>query len=303
MTLRHLLSALALTVLAASAQQPIPYRRPIVFCRGEMGPGERPLNSTIWVMEDDGSRQQQLTHGPTYDDHPALYSDMRTILYSEFNSTGFEPKKGARLIHLDLYTGKKTIYAEVPGCALHHASIAIPGDLLAYHRDCGARRSVWIGWGPGAYEIGMGAINAVALPGGGAIFMHEKNLGHSPRQVSLVRMQGHGAGATATFLTDDHALHRRPAVSPDGKWLAWQTNVEGKGDELYLAKIDGSEPRNLTGRPGDDGHPFFSRDGKTIVFESNHSGAWEIWKIDLPAGRLTQLTFGGKQWESTRPRF
>ena len=53
------------------------------------------------------------------------------------------------------------------------------------------------------------------------------------------------------FLTDDKSLHRRPAISPDGKLLAWQTNMNGKDDEIYLANIDGSNPKNLTDAPGD----------------------------------------------------
>ena len=114
---------------------------------------------------------------------------------------------------------------------------------------------------------------------------------------------GHGRDAKAVFLTDDRCLHRRPAVSPDGEWLAWQTNADGGEDEIFLARPDGSEPRNITNAEGLDGHPWFSRDGKWIVFESDRTGTQEIWKIDLKTLEQRQLTFGGKRYSSRTPRW
>jgi len=274
------------------------YRHPIVFGRAHVDEG---LQSKIWIMEEDGSKLRPLTSGSTYDDHPSVYSDLRHVLYSEFPVNALDRAAGARLIKLNIETGAREVVAEAAGCALHHASLSPFRDLLAYHRDCGKRLSQWVGWGPGSYEVNTVATNGVAMPDG-IIFMHEKNRGMGVRGVSLARMYGHGVGAKMIFLTDDTHLHRRPAVSPDGKLLAWQTNLSGNQDEIFLANIDASNPRNLTDAPGDDGHPWFSRDGKWIVFESNRTGSWEIWKINLETRKGVQLTFGGKKYESTRPR-
>ena len=275
------------------------YRRPVVFGRAHV---EEKLSSKIWIMEDDGSKLRQLTTGITYDDHPSLYSDLRHVLYSEFPVNALDRAKGAKLIRMNIETGKREVAAEAPGCALHHASLSPFNDLLAYHRDCGRRWAEWVGWGPGSYEVNTVASNGVAMPDG-IIFMHERFRGvPGARQVSIARMYGHGAGAKMVFLTDDKVLHRRPAVSPDGKLLAWQTNAAGREDDIFLANIDGSNARNLTDAPGNDGHPWFSRDGGTIVFESDRTGAWEIWKIDLKTRKQTQLTVGGKKYDSTRPR-
>ena len=57
--------------------------------------------------------------------------------------------------------------------------------------------------------------------------------------------------------------------------------MEGRGDEIYLAHIDGSEARNLTKTPGNDGHPWFSRDGSFIV--------------------IRVLSFAGNGWVSAKP--
>lgn len=288
---------LLLVAVAANAAEPPHYRHPIVFCRAH---GD--VKSKIWIMEEDGSAMRQISSGMSYDDHPSLYSDLRHVLYSEFVAADFKPEKGARLVRLDIYTGEREVLAEVPGCALHHASLSPLGDLLAYHRDCGKRLSEWVGWGPGSYEVNTVATNGVALPDG-IIFMHEKNRGMpGARGVSIARMIGHGIGAKMIFLTDGEHLNRRPAVSPDGKQFAWQTDLAGHEDEIFLANIDGTNPRNLTHAPGNDGHPWFSRDGKTLVFESDRSGTMEIWKMDLQTLQCTRLTFGGKDYESDRPR-
>lgn len=276
-----------------------PYRNPVVFGRAHV---DEKLSSKIWIMEDDGSNLRQFTTGATYDDHPSLYADRRHVLYSEFPVNALDRAKGAKLIKLNIETGKREVVAETPGCALHHASLSPFNDLLAYHRDCGRRRTEWVGWGPGSYEVNTLASNGVAMPDG-IIFMHERFRGvPGPRKVSIARMYGHGRGSKIVFLTDDKALHRRPAVSPDGKLLAWQTNAGGGEDEIFLAGIDGSGARNLTDAPGNDGHPWFSRDGKTLVFESDRTGSWEIWKINLETRKTTQLSFGEKKYESTRPR-
>ncbi len=279
------------------------YRNPIVFQRAHLDEqtGKQILAGKLWLMEEDGSHRRQLTSGTGYNEHSSFYSDQRHVLYSDFPVNAYDHSTEARLVKLDIYTGKKDVVVAVPGCALHHASVSPIDDILAYHRQCGKHRSQWVGTPEDGYEVTMEATNGVALPDS-IIFMHEKNRGFQPRQVGLVRMWGHGPGAKAQYLTDAKHLHRRPAVSPDGKWMAWQTNVAGDGDEIFLAEIDGSGARNLTQAKGNDGHPWFSRDGKWIVFESDRSRQWEIWRVEIDTGKQTQLTNGGAKYISTRAR-
>ena len=291
----------AAAALGVNAQER--YTDPVVFQRVHVddSTGEVVLRAKLWVMEADGSKLRQLTFGTTYDDHPSFYADQEHVLYAEFPRNVLDPNDTASLISVNIYTGRRETVAVVAGCALHHATLSPIDDLLAYHRDCGERRSQWVGLGHAAHEVPLLATNGVRTQTG-IIAMHEKNQGISPREVALVSVTGHGAGSKVRLLTDDAALHRRPAVSPDGRWLAWQTNVEGQGDELYFAHIDGSEARNLTQTDGNDGHPWFSRDGSWIVFESDRTGSWEIWRLDLATGAQSQLTTGGSRYASTRPR-
>ena len=280
------------------------YRNPIIFARAHFDEetGEVIHHGKIWVMEEDGSGARQLTFGPSYDDHPALFSDGQYALYAEFQSTNYDSSAGAKLIKIDITTGEQEVYAEESGCTLHHVTISPIDDILVFHHNVGRNVYQRVGWGPGSYELPMRAINGIALKDS-VIVMHEKNLGLHPREVALVRVYGHGASTRAVFLTDDRCLHRRPAVSPDGEWMAWQTNVDGEEDEVYLARVDGSEARNITNMPGLDGHPWFSRDGKWIVFESDRTGVQEIWKINLETMEQVQLTFSEKKYRCRTPRW
>ncbi len=100
----------AVACLGAGQAGPEPhYRHPIVFCRGYF---PEKVASKIWVMDDDGSNARQLTRGPSYDDHPSFYSDLRHVLYSEFKLDHFDPSGGARLIKLDIYSGAREVVAE-----------------------------------------------------------------------------------------------------------------------------------------------------------------------------------------------
>ena len=285
------------------SQAEMEYRNPVVFQRfHDMEVGGKSLKvPKIWIMEEDGTGLRQLTFGTEYDDHPSVYADQRHILYSAVNAPTLDRGAGASLIKMHIATGSRTVYAKEDGWSLHHAALSPLDEQLVYHRDNADVNGLWVGWGPDRYELPTIATNGVALADG-VIFMHERDTDINPREVAIVRMYGRGKDTRLVFLTDNTCLHRRPAISPDGRLLAWQTNAAGSDDEIFLADIDGGDARNLTRTPGNDGHPWFSRDGRWIVFESDRSGNWEIWKIHLETREMVQLTDGQGEYQSTRPR-
>ena len=102
------------------------YHNPIVFARTHFDEttGEKTHHGKIWVMEEDGSEQKQLTFGDSYDDHPALFSDQEHTLYSEFNATHFSPQTPeGKLYKINIHTGERELYREAPGATLHHVAI------------------------------------------------------------------------------------------------------------------------------------------------------------------------------------
>jgi Tol biopolymer transport system component len=76
------------------------------------------------------------------------------------------------------------------------------------------------------------------LPNGGVIYF-DNNRGTTVWDIVTVD----SAGANKKVVAKDVALplRARPALSPDGQWVAWGTSVATSNTKLYLAKLDGSK--------------------------------------------------------------
>ncbi len=80
-----------------------------------------------------------------------------------------------------------------------------------------------------------------------------------------------------------------PSPSPDGKRLAYSSTHEGN-QEVYVAKIDGTDPVRLTQSPGVDAHPCWARDGRSIVFATDRWGGLELAIVRDDGTGLKRLT-------------
>jgi Tol biopolymer transport system component/predicted Ser/Thr protein kinase len=80
----------------------------------------------------------------------------------------------------------------------------------------------------------------------------------------------------------------RPALSPDGQWLAFNSTEEE--EHLFVVNADGSGLRQITSGTSRNRGPRWSPDGKRIAFFSSRSGDWEIWTADTSGGDLRQIT-------------
>ncbi len=96
--------------------------------------------------------------------------------------------------------------------------------------------------------------------------------------------------AKARNLTHHPGGEFRPAISPDGKKIAfstdWDVAVTGlpaqraREGEIYLMDMDGKNVERLTQSTGWDGSPVWSRDGKIIYFYSERDGDFRVWAMD-----------------------
>jgi dipeptidyl aminopeptidase/acylaminoacyl peptidase len=117
-------------------------------------------------------------------------------------------------------------------------------------------------------------------------------------------------GEPGRVLAGGHDFFSSPRRSPDGNsllWLAWDhPNMPWNGTTLYLAQIDQSgalgEPHVIAGAKEESiFQPEWSPDGGAIVFVSDRSGWWNLYRFDLGT-RITQplapmeAEFGLPQW-------
>ncbi len=97
-------------------------------------------------------------------------------------------------------------------------------------------------------------------------------------------------GGMATRLTVHPAHDIRPKFSPDGKWIAFNSNREGNYD-IYLMPAFGGKPKRLTFHSADDILGDWSPDGKWIVFSSNRDHQFlQIYLLEVETGYVRRLT-------------
>jgi DNA-binding winged helix-turn-helix (wHTH) protein len=106
-------------------------------------------------------------------------------------------------------------------------------------------------------------------------------------------------GNSLSRLTNDAGLAMDPAVSPDGKLLAYASDrADGKNLNIWIEQLD--PPGNavqLTHEEADTNQPSFSQDGTEIVFRSAREGGG-IYVIPTIGGQATRLAPAGRN-----PRF
>jgi len=112
-------------------------------------------------------------------------------------------------------------------------------------------------------------------------------------------------GKTVTQLTTDPASDIQPALSPDGRWIAFASNRSGNY-EVYLMTADGKTIRQVTRGGGDNVHPSWSPDGDRLIYTCNsvRSGRWEMWIVSITRRGTRQFVGYGlfPVWSPTEDR-
>lgn len=105
--------------------------------------------------------------------------------------------------------------------------------------------------------------------------------------------------SVVTRLTDDPAQDVMPAVSPDGRFIAFTSDRNGSWD-IFIMPVDGGKAVQLTNDGAHDLHPSWSPDGTRLTFcrLGQQTGRWEMWVADVTAANNAQFIGFGlfPQW-------
>jgi hypothetical protein len=110
------------------------------------------------------------------------------------------------------------------------------------------------------------------------------------------------ATGSETRLTFDDNVDSYPNISPDGAFVAFQSNRDGDFD-IYLMNTDGENLRQLTDNDVVDRLPAWSPDGEWIVFSSDTRGDenYDLYLIHPDGSGLRQLFSNGAR--NSHPRY
>src|SRR5579864_2740212 len=100
------------------------------------------------------------------------------------------------------------------------------------------------------------------------------------------------SGGEATRITSGLPFDSQPVFSPDGKLIAFTSDRDGS-DNLWIAKADGSDPKQLSkDKDGDFISPNWTADGEYVLVSRNPQGlgTHEIWMYNIHGGSGVQVT-------------
>ena len=99
-------------------------------------------------------------------------------------------------------------------------------------------------------------------------------------------------GGQATAVITMPGVQDSPLVSPDGKWLAFSSDIQGNSD-VYVVPVAGGQAVQLTYHQAPDTPISWSADSKFIYFESTRESARKTsFKVAVTGG-TPQLMFDG----------
>jgi TolB protein len=93
----------------------------------------------------------------------------------------------------------------------------------------------------------------------------------------------------ATAVTSGNQIIETADVSPDGAWLAFDSDRAGR-QHIFRLRLPSGAPEQLTADSADDFLPVFSPDGREIAFHRIEHGVRDLFVIPAEGGSAERVT-------------
>ncbi|HVT38298.1 MAG TPA: hypothetical protein VHE78_04615, partial [Gemmatimonadaceae bacterium] len=96
--------------------------------------------------------------------------------------------------------------------------------------------------------------------------------------------------AAARSITNENQTVEGLAVSPDGQWLAFDSNRGVGHQHIYKIPVTGGEPVQLTRDSADAFDPMWSRDGRMITYHGWKTGNRDVYVMTADGSDVRDVT-------------
>lgn len=237
-----------------------------------------------------GPRVRQVWAGPDVDDEGSISPDGRYLTYAHWETGDL----GVR----DLATNTTKLLTNTGGWTKSGGEFAQDsryspdGKRLAYNWFLPAS-----GGNQGGYEVRVmnadgSGVRTLGWKGGNG---YPVPACWSPDGKTVLVMDYRTDGKAALFAVDaasgqsaelmapgSFGFGSRASYSPDGKWIA---GIGGRDRDIFIMPASGGTPGEIAPHPAHEESPFWTADGKNVIFLSNRSGSFGLWSVPVSDGR------------------
>ena len=230
----------------------------------------------IYVMKVDGSSVTQITKSSANDTEPTWSRDGKRIAFVRAidgnneifvvdtdgsnetrltfdagNDTSPSWSRDGRIFFTSTREGKRQVY-----------SMNVDGSRVGKFTTIGAWSAVW-------------------SPDGNTLAFVSENLEIGKTQHPYQLFVSDVNGGNVSLVTKDSPSTFGPCWSADGRSLAFSVDMLGVVSNIYMIGLHGANYTRLTAGPKIDEQPDVSPDGSKLAFQSNRSGNFEIYVMNI----------------------
>ncbi len=241
-------------------------------------------NWEIYIMDNHGSNQKNLTVSPHNELFPSISPDGSRIAYVSEVDNNYD----VWVMNADGSDKKRLTYHEKLD---DWPSWIEEGKRIVFDSDRSGSWGIYVMNNDGSsqkvlIDTGVKEVDPTTSPFSRKI-VFSRQMDSTRQLFSFDLISGEIIRLTNNEMTNAH-----PAMSRNGDRIAF--NAGGEFWDIYVMDIDGSALKRLTSTTHDDKWPAWSPDGQRIAFTSNRDGRWEIYIMNTSGNEIQRLTFGSE---------